>query len=46
MQMLDISRFQSADKYAAYLKTPPGRLRFELAWENMRRSLPRNTSKR
>src|ERR1700722_3771938 len=40
--MLDTSRFQDADKYAAYLKTPAGRLRSGLAWENMRRFLPRN----
>jgi S-adenosylmethionine-dependent methyltransferase len=42
---LDASRFQDADKYAAYLKTPAGRLRSELAWENVRRSLPRSASK-
>ena len=40
MQMLDISRFQDADKFAAYLKMPLGRLRSELAWENVRRFLP------
>jgi S-adenosylmethionine-dependent methyltransferase len=45
MRMLNISRFQEADKYAAYLKTPPGRLRSELAWENVRRFLPGNASK-
>ena len=43
--ILDTSRFQDAKKYAAYLKTPAGRLRSELAWENMRRFLPRNASK-
>jgi S-adenosylmethionine-dependent methyltransferase len=43
--MLDISRFQDADKYAAYLNTPAGRLRSELAWEGLRRFLPRNVSK-
>jgi len=43
--ILDTSRFQDADKYAAYLKTPAGRLRSELAWENMRRFLPHNASK-
>jgi S-adenosylmethionine-dependent methyltransferase len=42
--MLDTSRFQDADKYAAYLKTPAGRLRSELAWENMHRFLPGNAS--
>jgi S-adenosylmethionine-dependent methyltransferase len=36
----DILRFQDAAKYAAYLKTPAGRLRSELAWENLRRFLP------
>jgi S-adenosylmethionine-dependent methyltransferase len=46
MRMLDASRFQNADKYADYLKTPSGRLRSELAWENLRRFLPSNTSKR
>jgi S-adenosylmethionine-dependent methyltransferase len=45
-RMLDTSRFQDADRYAAYLKTPAGRLRSELAWENLHRSLPRDTSKR
>ena len=38
-------RFQDAGKYAAYLKTPAGRLRSELAWENVRRFLPRDVSK-
>jgi hypothetical protein len=42
--MLDTSRFQDADKYSAYLKTPAGRLRSELAWENVRRFLPGNAS--
>ncbi len=46
MRMLDTSRFQDAEKYAAYLKTPAGRLRSELAWETLRRFLPRNASKR
>jgi S-adenosylmethionine-dependent methyltransferase len=46
MRTLNTSRFQDADKYAAYLKTPAGRLRSELAWENVRRFLPRNASKR
>ena len=43
MRMLDASRFQNADKYADYLKTPSGRLRSELAWKNLRRFLPSNT---
>jgi len=42
----ETSRFVDADKYAAYLKTPVGRLRSELAWENVRRFLPRDTSRR
>jgi S-adenosylmethionine-dependent methyltransferase len=46
MRTLNTSRFQDADKYAAYLKTPAGRLRSELAWENMRRFLSLNASKR
>jgi S-adenosylmethionine-dependent methyltransferase len=41
----DTVRFQDAEKYAAYLKTPAGRLRSELAWENVRRFLPRDASK-
>jgi len=41
----DTLRFQDAEKYAAYLKTPAGRLRSELAWENVRRFLPRDASK-
>jgi len=45
MRMLDASRFQDADKYVAYLKTPSGRLRSELSWENLRRYLPSKTSK-
>jgi S-adenosylmethionine-dependent methyltransferase len=44
--MLDTSRFQDAKKYAAYLKTPAGRLRSELACENVHCFLPRNASKR
>jgi len=42
----DSLRFQDAEKYAAYLKTPAGRLRSELAWENLRRFLPLDASKR
>jgi S-adenosylmethionine-dependent methyltransferase len=45
MWMLDASRFQDADKYEAYLKTPSGRLRSGLAWENVRSVLPSKTSK-
>jgi S-adenosylmethionine-dependent methyltransferase len=46
MRTLSTSRFQDAEKYAAYLKRPAGRLRSELAWENLHRFLPRNASKR
>jgi S-adenosylmethionine-dependent methyltransferase len=45
-RMLDASRFQNADEYADYLKTPSGKLRSELAWENLRRFLTSDTSKR
>jgi S-adenosylmethionine-dependent methyltransferase len=41
----DTLPFQDAEKYAAYLKTPAGRLRSELAWENLRRFLPLDASK-
>jgi S-adenosylmethionine-dependent methyltransferase len=43
--ILDTSRFQDAKKYAAYLKTPAGRLRSELAWQNLSRFLSRSASK-
>jgi len=39
MRTLETTHFQDAEKYAAYLKTPLGRLRTELAWENLRRFL-------
>ena len=42
----DTLRFQDAEKYVAYLKTPAGRLRSELAWENLRRVLPLDASPR
>jgi S-adenosylmethionine-dependent methyltransferase len=45
MRVRNTSRFQDADKYAAYVNTPAGRLRSELAWENVRRFLPRDASK-
>jgi len=45
MPMLDTPRFQDAAKYEAYLKTPSGRLRSALAWENARGFLPVDTSK-
>jgi S-adenosylmethionine-dependent methyltransferase len=33
-------RFQEADKYAAYVRTTEGRLRFDLGWANLRPFLP------
>ncbi len=37
-----MDRFKSgAQQYAAYLKTPEGKLRVDLAWENLRTFLPR-----
>ncbi|MGB9241879.1 MAG: methyltransferase domain-containing protein [Terriglobales bacterium] len=44
--MLDTSRFQDADKYAAYLKTPAGRLRSDLACKNLREFFPPNAAQR
>lgn len=44
--MLDTTRFRNAAEYASYLKTLAGRLRSELAWENLRCCLPRDTSTR
>jgi S-adenosylmethionine-dependent methyltransferase len=43
--MVDTARFRDADKYTAYLKTMAGRLRLDLAWENLRPLLPGNASK-
>jgi S-adenosylmethionine-dependent methyltransferase len=37
--------FQDAEAYTAYLKTPAGRLRSELAWANLGHFLPRDTAK-
>src|ERR1700688_3429219 len=40
----DSERFQSgADKYAAYLETPEGRLRLDLAFANLQEFLPQAT---
>ena len=44
--MVDTSRFQDADRYVSYLQTLAGRLRSELAWENLRRCLPNAASTR
>lgn len=46
MRMLEAERFQGADKYLSYLKTLPGRLRADLAWENLRGFLPANAPQR
>lgn len=46
MRTLEATRFQDADKYASYLKTPAGKLRCELTWKNLRRFLPPNTPQR
>lgn len=40
----DSLRFQDAEKYASYLKTPAGRLRSELAWANLLPFLPGGAS--
>lgn len=41
MRRVNTSRFESgAEKYAAYLATTEGRLRVDLAWENLRAFLP------
>ncbi|HXY07724.1 MAG TPA: methyltransferase domain-containing protein, partial [Terriglobales bacterium] len=40
----DAARFQSgAEKYAAYLETPEGRLRLDLAFANLQEFLPKAT---
>lgn len=41
---LDAERFQrEADKYAAYLETPEGRLRLDLAFANVQEFIPQDT---
>lgn len=41
----DSERFESdAEKYAAYLETPEGRLRIDLAFANLQEFLPRNAT--
>jgi len=44
--MVNTSRFQHADRYASYLKTLAGRLRSELAWQNLRCCLPQGAATR
>jgi len=46
MQTLDTAQFQDAERYTSYLKTLLGRLRSELAWENLSRFLPADTCER
>ncbi len=38
--MLEATQFREAGKYSNYLKTPSGRLRSDLAWENLQGFLP------
>jgi S-adenosylmethionine-dependent methyltransferase len=38
--MIETSQFQDAEKYSEYLRTFSGRLRSDLAWENLERFLP------
>jgi S-adenosylmethionine-dependent methyltransferase len=38
--MLETTQFQDAGKYSEYLRTSSGRLRSDLAWENLRGFLP------
>lgn len=40
LRMLETTQFQDADKYSKYLRTSSGRLRCDLAWENLRGLLP------
>lgn len=46
MRALETAQFHDADKYSSYLSTPAGRLRIELAWENLRRFLPADAVRR
>ena len=40
MRTLETTHFEDAERYSSYLKTSLGRLRSELAWENLRGVLP------
>lgn len=44
--MLGATQFRDADRYLSYLKTPVGRLRCDLAWENLRGFLPAPAAQR
>ena len=46
MRTLETTHFEDAEKYASYLKTPLGRLRSELAWENLRGLMAADASAR
>jgi S-adenosylmethionine-dependent methyltransferase len=46
MDMPNAIPFADADRYLSYLKTPLGRLRSDLAWENLRRFLPAVAARR
>jgi ubiquinone/menaquinone biosynthesis C-methylase UbiE len=44
--MLKATQFQDADNYSKYLKTYSGRVRSDLAWENLQRFLPDPATRR
>jgi S-adenosylmethionine-dependent methyltransferase len=46
MTQLDTARFQSTDRYIAYLETTEGKLRLDLGWMNLREFLPAATTVR
>jgi len=46
MHALDAAQFRDADRYSSYLETALGRLRSELAWQNLQRFLPANPFRR
>src|SRR5215472_16164899 len=46
MRAVGTTQFHDADKYSSYLRAPAGRLRIELAWENLRRFLPADAVRR
>jgi S-adenosylmethionine-dependent methyltransferase len=46
MRTFQTARFEDAERYSSYLKTSLGRLRSEVAWENLRVFLPADGSRR
>jgi S-adenosylmethionine-dependent methyltransferase len=44
MTAVDTDRFKGAEKYEAYLQTPSGMLRSDLAWKNLQQHFPAATS--